>query len=53
MIGPIYNQTLVVNLKTDSKMLYYSTLYTEIKIIDVYCSSSVLKHNKTKWNMHH
>ena len=35
MIGPTHNQTPVVNLKTDSKTMYYSTLYTEIKIIHV------------------
>ena len=37
MLGPLCNQT--VNLKTDSKTLYYSTLKLKY-------SSSIVKHNK-------
>ena len=48
MIGPIYNQTLVVNLKTDSKNLYYGTFFTEIKITHVEVFYNILKHNKIK-----
>ena len=37
MLGPLCNQ--MVNLKTDSKTLYYS-------ILKLKCSPSILKHNK-------
>ena len=43
MVLPLCNQT--VNLKTDSKTLYYSTLKLKYSL-------SILKHNKGQKNMH-